>query len=328
MAPRFPSRAAIGALGIALSLAACETVELSTTLDTIGTQVDVATTQAGFNLTAVRSFAAMGPRVEAALASYGATLRMTGSTASLMPLLAWNKTFVWDVATLRYVESARTGAPASGARFVLYSVAGASSLPAVPLVEQGYVDITRAQNTATVTIVQSGGTTVMTYDLTTGGTPSTPTYAVEGSTGTGTSTTSFSLNVSTASATSNRTQTWRSATPSRALATTVQYAKGPSSSTISGVMRAGVRKMEIGGTLGATGAGALPVKVGGKLYGRVLLSGGTPGTTTITSPLGAPLGAAETTAIAATYAWFASSYTRLDLFLGPLYTVLDVSPPA
>lgn len=328
MVPGIRSRAVIGALGIALLLSACEAVELDTSLDTIGTQVDVATTQAGFNLTAVRSFAAMGPRIETALASYGATLRMTGSSASLLPLLAWNKTFVWDVATLRYVESARTGAPPSGARFILYSVTGVSSLPAVPLVEQGWVDITREQNTATVTIVQSSGTTVMSYELTTGGTAGTPTYSVDGSTGTGSSTTSFSLSSALATATGNRTQTWRSATPSRGLATTVQYTKGPSSSTVSGVMRAGVRKMEIGGTLGATGAGALPVKVGGKLYGRVLLSGGTPGTTTITSPLGAPLGAAETTAIAAVYAWFASSYTRLDLFLAPLYTVMDVAPPA
>lgn len=328
MASRIRSRAAIGALGIALSLAACDAGELSTTLDTIGTQVDVATAQAGFNLTTVRSFAAMGPRIEAALVAYESTLRMTGSTASLLPLLAWNKTFVWDVATQRYIESARTGAPASGARFILYSVTGVSPLPTVPLVEQGYVDITRSQNTATVTVVQSSGTTVMTYNLTTGGTSSTPTFAVQGSTGTGASTTNFTLNVALSSTTGNRTQTWVSATPSRGMATTVQYAKGPSSSTVSGVMRAGVRKMEIGGTLGATGAGALPVKVGGKLYGRVLLSGGTPGTVTITSPLGAPLGAAETTAIAATHAWIASSYSRLDLFLAPLYTVMDVPPPA
>lgn len=328
MASRNRPRAAIGALCLVLLTSGCEVVELNTTLDTIGTQVDIATTQAGFNLTSVRSFAAMGPRIEAKLASYDATLRLSGSTASLLPLLAWNKTFVWDVATLSYIESARTGAPASGARFILYSVTGAASLPAVPLVEQGYVDITRSQNTATVTIVQNGGTTVMSYDLTTGGSAAIPTYLVEGTTGTGTSTTSFTLSVAIAEATENRTQTWRSATASRGLATTVQLAEGPLSTTVSGVMRAGVRKLEIGGTLGATGAGALPVKVGGKLYGRVVLSGGTPGTTTVTSPLGAPLGAAETTAISSAYAWFASSYARLDLFLAPLYTVMDVAPPA
>jgi hypothetical protein len=302
----------MGALGLALFTTACgEDTSLSTSLDTIGTQVDVASTQAGFNLTTVRSFAAMGPRIELALASFGATLRMTGSNASLLPLLAWNKTFVWDTLNLRYVESDRTGAPSAGARFILYTVGGAAGLPVKPLVEQGYVDITRAQNTATVTVVQGGGTTVMSYDLTTGGTATTPTYLVEGSVGTGSSTTTFTLSVAIAEATGNRTQTWSSATAARGLATTVQYAAGPSSSTVSGVMRAGVRKMEIGGTLGATGAGALPVKVGGKLYGRVLLSGGTPGTVTVSSPLGAPLGAAETTAITVSYAWFASSYTRL-----------------
>lgn len=321
-------RAALGALCLALSTAACgDETALATTLDTVGTQFDVATAQAGFNVTAVRSFAAMGPRMEVALAGFGATLRTTGSTASLLPLLAWGKTFVWDVPSLRYVESARTGAPSAGARFVLYSVTGASSLPTVPLVEQGYTDITRNQNTATVTVVQTGGVTVMRYDLTTGGTPTTPTYVIEGTAGTGASLTSFDLSVAVASATGNLTQTWRTATASRGLATTVQMAEGPASTTVGATMRAGVRKMEIGGTLGSTGAGALPVKVGGKLYGRVLLSGGTPGTMTITSPLGAPLGAAEATAIGATYTWFASSYTRLTLFLAPLYTVLDVDPP-
>lgn len=329
MSSRLRPRALIGALCLALGTMACnDEASLSTTLDTIGTQVDVATTQAGFNLTVVRSFAAMGPRIETALGSYGAALRVTGPTASLLPLLAWNKTFVWDAPNLRYIESTRTGAPSSGARFILYSVAGVAGLPVLPLVEQGYVDITRAQNTATVTVVQNGGTTVLSYDLTTGGTPTTPSYVVDGSVGTGSSTTTFTLSASISAATGNRSQTWRSATASRGLATTVQYVTGPSSSTVAGVMRAGVRKMEIGGTLGATGAGALPVKVGGKLYGRVLLSGGTPGTTTVTSPLGAPLGAAETTAISSAYAWFASSYTRLSLFLAPLYTVLDVTPAA
>lgn len=330
MVSRFRPRAAIGALCLALTTAGCEVVELSTTLDTIGTQVDIVTANAGFNLTAVRSFASMGPRIEVALGSYGAALRTTGSTASLLPLLAWNKTYVWDVATLTYVESARTGAPASGARFILYSVTGAAALPAVPLVEQGYVDITRAGSTATVTVFQSNGTEVLSYDLTTGGTPTTPTYLVDGTTGTGSSTTTFTLSAAIAEATGNLTQTWRSSTLSRGMATTVQFAEGPSSSTVAGVMRAGVRKMEIGGTLGSTGSGALPVKVGGKLYGRVLLSGGPPATATITvtSPLGAPLGAAEATTIAAGYALFATSYGRLDLFLAPLYTVLDVQPPA
>ena len=329
MATRLRPRALIGALVLAFTTTACgDDTALATTLDPIGTQVDVATAQAGFNLTAVRSFEAMGPRMDAALATYEATLRTTGSTASLLPLLAWGKTFVWNSSTLRYVESVRTGAPSSGARFILYSVAGVSALPAVPLVEQGYVDITRNQNTATVSIVQSTGATVMTYDLTTGGTASTPTYLVDGTTGTGASLTSFGLSASVASATGNVTQTWRTATASRGLASTVQFAKGPSSTTVGASMRAGVRKMEIGGSLGSTGAGALPVKVGGKLYGRVLLSGGTPGTTTITNPLGGPLGAAEATAIAAAHSWFASSYTRLAFFLAPLYIVMDVDPPA
>lgn len=325
---RIRPRATIGALCLAWSLSACGEGELLETLDTIGTQVDVATAQAGFNLTAVRSFAAMGPRMEVALAGFDGNLRMMDTRASLLPLLAWGKTFVWNPTTLSYVESARTGAPANGARFILYSVTGAAALPAVPLVEQGYADITRNLNTASVEIVQTGGAVAMAYDLTSGGTPTVPTFLVEGTTGTGSSLTSFTLNAAIASATGNLSQTWRTVTASRALATTVQLAEGAQGTTVGATMRAGVRKMEIGGILGASGAGSLPVKVGGKLYGRVLLSGGIPGTTTVTSPLGAPLGAAETTTISLAYAWFASSYTRLALFLAPLYTVLDVTPPA
>lgn len=318
------SRAAVGALLFALSAAACaDDSQLSATLDSVGTQVDVATAQAGLNLTVVRSFIAVGPQIEAAFDSYSPALRTTGSTASLLPLLAWGKTFVWSGAEGRYIESDRTGAPPSGSRFILYAVSGLG-VPTTPLTEQGYVDITRAQNTATVVIYQTTEVEVMRYDLTTGGTESVPTFLVDGFAGTGTSRTTFDLSASLVTSTGNLTQTWSTSTLSRGLATTVQLAEGPLSTTVGGTMRAGVRKIEIGGTLGTTGAGALPVKVGGKLYGRVLLSGGTPGTTTVTNPLGGPLGAAETTAIAATYSWFASSYTKLGMFLAPLYTVLDV----
>lgn len=329
---RTPSvvRAAVASLAVVLALSSCsDDAQLSTTLDSIGTQFDVAVGQAGFNTTEVRAMGSLASRMDAAfIASGGAALRVSGTRADLLPLLAWGKTFVWDEATVRYITSDRTGAPSNGSRFIIYSVAGAATRPSIPLVERGYVEITRAGNTATVVVVPTGGTEVMRYSLTTGGTASSPTFLVDGSAGSGSTLTTFDLAVVRSMSNGTATQTWQTATPSRGVATLVQRAEGISSTTIGASMRSGVRKMEIAGALGATGAGALAVKVGGALYGRVLLSGSPSNTRTVSNPLGAPLGAAETTAIASTYGWFASSYDMLDMFLRPLHTVLDLDPPA
>lgn len=59
----------------------------------------------------------------------------------LMPDSLKGKTFEFDVAADSYEETARTGAPSDGTRFILYAVDGDGEF-AAPLDEVGYVDVT------------------------------------------------------------------------------------------------------------------------------------------------------------------------------------------
>src|SRR2546429_4654975 len=51
-------------------------------------------------------------------------------------------TYVWDPATNAYVAASDSGAPANGARFMLYALSQRTGLPSVPLTSIGYVDLT------------------------------------------------------------------------------------------------------------------------------------------------------------------------------------------
>lgn len=61
------------------------------------------------------------------------------SSNGVLPLGVIGKTYVWNAASHQYETSLRTGAPANGVRFILYSQ-GASG-PLVPLEEVGAVDL-------------------------------------------------------------------------------------------------------------------------------------------------------------------------------------------
>src|SRR5207302_9303655 len=88
---------------------------------------------------------------------------------------ALGKTFVWDPAIPGYVESADSGAPANGERFVLYAISQRSGLPSVPVAPIGYVDLTSAapdSSGAGVTLVGTPAgapaTTYASYSVATG----------------------------------------------------------------------------------------------------------------------------------------------------------------
>ena len=51
-------------------------------------------------------------------------------------------TYVWDPAANAYVAASDSGAPANGARFMLYALSQRTGLPSVPLTSIGYVDLT------------------------------------------------------------------------------------------------------------------------------------------------------------------------------------------
>jgi hypothetical protein len=65
----------------------------------------------------------------------------TRATAALFPTGVIGKTFEWDFGTESYLATARTGAPTTGVRFILYAIDQLTGYPANPLVEVGYIDL-------------------------------------------------------------------------------------------------------------------------------------------------------------------------------------------
>src|SRR5690606_6305582 len=107
---------------------------------------------------------------------------MDGSEPYALPVIALGKTFTWDVDTDTYELSdpPREGAPGNGVRFVLYQLDEGTGMPVEPLAEVGYVQLTQTgtaqTSSATVQVVTSGGTTVMQYTATVGGTEQAPAF--------------------------------------------------------------------------------------------------------------------------------------------------------
>jgi hypothetical protein len=97
--------------------------------------------------------------------------------AALFPPGTLGKTFVWDTTAKGYVASNDPGAPANGARFVVYAVNAGLPLvfePSLPLTPLGYVDLTdrSAGGNAVlgITLVGTEGGAPTTYaDYTLGG---------------------------------------------------------------------------------------------------------------------------------------------------------------
>jgi hypothetical protein len=92
-----------------------------------------------------------------------ATGGFSASTATI-PSEFLGKTFIYSGGS--YVVSAQTGAPANGVRFLLYTVDPATSLPEVPLVQAGRVDLvdmSAGSTSAARVIVVSGSTTYLDY---------------------------------------------------------------------------------------------------------------------------------------------------------------------
>lgn len=86
------------------------------------------------------------------------------NAAALFPVDVVGKTFEWDTTANMYQPTARTGAPGTGVRFILYSVDPFTSMPVEPVVEVGWVDLDD-ESTASVaklhvSVVGSGGAPV------------------------------------------------------------------------------------------------------------------------------------------------------------------------
>jgi hypothetical protein len=96
-------------------------------------------------------------------------------TGAVIPPTMLGKTFVWDTSAHGYVASSDPGAPANGARFVIYAVGGPLLVqPSLPLTPLGYVDLTDRSTASSavegITLVGTEGAAAVTYaDYTLGG---------------------------------------------------------------------------------------------------------------------------------------------------------------
>ncbi len=87
--------------------------------------------------------------------------------AGIFPDSARGKTFSWDETAARYVASTAAGAPANGARFLLYATSPPTIEPSRPLTVIGYVDLTDQSTPGArvlrVATVGTTGATALTY---------------------------------------------------------------------------------------------------------------------------------------------------------------------
>src|SRR3989475_1079633 len=139
--PAFQSFAALGTFFIPKTAAAAGAALIEATLPRMPT-------------TDARSYARSAQRARA-LAS---VLLAKSVAASIFPPSVLGTTYVWDPSSSSYVASTLTGAPSNGIRFIIYTLSG--YLPAVPLNQIGYVDLTdQSTSSATVLGVRLVGTT-------------------------------------------------------------------------------------------------------------------------------------------------------------------------
>ena len=88
------------------------------------------------------------------------------AVAALLPDRILGATLAWEPSRRRYVTGGEPGAPADGARFVLYAINAATGRPAQPLRPVGHVDVTHATTPAGGAVrlrVISGTTTWLDY---------------------------------------------------------------------------------------------------------------------------------------------------------------------
>jgi hypothetical protein len=340
-------------------VAACgEGETLPTTIDPVEMEADIAALEAGFSAPATDAFAGVGYAIDnAILAAGGATaqsalLRMpaemviegpaapavrfrdhllkvsTDDIAHAIPLSALGKTFVYNLTTEQYEVSGLTGAPANGVRFLLYALEPGTGIVASPLVQVGWVDITRTGTTTSLTgrieVYAVGGTKVMDYSATVTNPNTAPTFSVTGFAGTGVNRVDFQLTTGISLLSGSVTVTWQTDVAFRNARSRVQLAisgdENPTT-TIGALLRAGVRKVEINGTLGFFSGGTLTVKIGNRLFATIVI---TDIDVTITGRDGSPLTSEEEDTLFRIFEWFESAFEVPDILLGPLFTILDV----
>lgn len=345
---RLRSAAALAAA--LLVLAACgEATDIPTTLEPAEMQEDIALTQAAFDAPAIESVTEIGPWINAAIASAGGAVRVApvariaqdpaanllGSrdivtasddpeTALAIPVTLLGKTFEWDLSIEGYMETERVGAPVDGVRFILYQL-NEFLLPADPLVERGYVDIVYTAGTGTrearLTVWTTTAVKLLEYTVTAIDVGENTVYSLQGFAGAGVNQVTFSLSSGYSLVGNNLTIEWITEIESRNLRNTVRLGFGTNTVTFYGLLRRGVRKVEMAGNLNLEGSGVVTVKVGNRTFATITIAGEV---VTMVNADGQPLTAEEQETLEQILGWFRGAFDAPGHLLRPILWVLDI----
>ncbi len=352
------SAAAVAAL--LLGATACTEATGPVPLDVAGMQEDLMAGTGAISAPATRSLAALGGDLDDALAVMGggssaidlpaalltdptaliarrelrARVATDLGTASAIPLLALGKTFVYDINVDRYGVSDLTGAPGNGVRFLLYAVDASTLTVIEPLIQTGYVDLTRTATatsaTARVQVYSSALTPlkVLDYSATLSGPLLAPNVRVSGFARNGTDSLAFNLSSTLTLATLTIDIDWLAEVPSRGVGTRVlQTIVGGSNAfaTINGRIAGPHGAVRIEGTIVDATGGTLTVKVNNETFATIALDSGDDETPVILDAGGAPLSAAETQMLELMLSWFREAFEMFASLLSPVQTLLDLA---
>jgi hypothetical protein len=203
----------LASLALVLGVAACgESNGPDTPFDAAGTSADLASVDAAFASPAFLSFSAISADIDGTIAASVVSLNATRrgmpqvardnalrfaamipgaagpaasglSLSSSIPPAVAGKTFVWDESLDEYVESAQSGAPSNGVRFVLYAVSPVTGRPVEPLVALGHADVidqSGGSTRAARVLVVADGVTYVDYGISGSASSSGGTVTVEG----------------------------------------------------------------------------------------------------------------------------------------------------
>ncbi|HYF39782.1 MAG TPA: hypothetical protein VD930_08850 [Gemmatimonadales bacterium] len=261
-----------------------------------------------------------------------ATLRPTGSgmstsasahaaQAMAVPAEVAGKTFVYDAATGSYAASDRTGAPSNGVRFIIYAVDPVSYMPAEPLNETGYVDITDISGGTTQAariVVVSGGFTYIDYTVTASSSSTSGRVSVIGTVTDGTIQATVNLR-SEVTYTGGLTLTYSLDLPQRDVAIDLTISASnisqPEGTTVINLTMRGPN-----GTVSMTGefsetSGTMHVRINGEAFATVTTDGVT---TVITRTGGNTLTDEEEAALYGVFELQAGAFTAFDQMLAPV----------
>jgi hypothetical protein len=262
-------------------------------------------------------------------------LRAAGfPNGAAIPPSALGVTFEYDPVSRGYVAGSRGGAPANGARFVLYAINPLTGEPAVPLVETGWADLSRtvtnAAATARAAVFQTGASPrkVLDYSAALQGTIVAPSIVASGFAVQGRDSLAFTSSATISLASGSITLDQDAALPSRGVRSRLQQtvAGGDNPAyTLAGEIAGRAGTVGLAGTLTERDGGTLTVSVNDRPFATIALDAADDPTPTIRNANGQPLSAAETAALQAVLGWFKEAFAVFSALLTPVATLLGLA---